>query len=79
MTHKRSFAGEPLALVDKALKLDPNNVKALSLAGSAAFERKDFPAAIRYWEKVVKLAPADSPFVAMAQSGIKEAQAMSRK
>ncbi len=79
MTHNRSFAGEPQSLVDKALKLDPNNVKALSLAGSAAFERKDFSAAIRYWEKVVKTAPADSPFVAMAQGGIKQAQAMSGK
>lgn len=43
--------GEPMALVKRALALDANNLKALSLAGTEAFDRKDLAAAIAYWER----------------------------
>lgn len=78
-TQDRRFAGEPQALVEQALRLDPNNVKALSLAGSAALERGDFAAAIQYWDKVVGLVPSDSPFVQRAKDGIAEARERSGK
>ena len=57
MIQGRSAAGEPLKLIEKALAIEPNNLKALALAGSAAFERKDYPAALGYWGKARKLAP----------------------
>ena len=57
MMQGRSAAGEPLKLIERALSLEPNNLKALALAGSAAFERKDFAAALGYWGKARKLAP----------------------
>ena len=57
MIQGRSAAGEPLKLIEQALAIDPDNLKALALAGSAAFERKDFPAALGYWGKARKLAP----------------------
>ncbi len=57
MIQGRSAAGEPLKLIERALVLDPNNLKALALAGSAAFERKDLPAALGYWSQARKLAP----------------------
>ncbi|MCP9454779.1 MAG: c-type cytochrome biogenesis protein CcmI [Nitrospira sp.] len=46
----RKLDGKPEALIQKALKLDPNNVKALMLSGTVAFNRKDFASAIRDWE-----------------------------
>lgn len=55
-------AGEPTRLVDKALALDPKNLKALALAGSAAFERADFAAAIGFWQRARVLAPPGSEF-----------------
>jgi cytochrome c-type biogenesis protein CcmH len=58
MIQGRSATGEPLKLIERALALEPNNLKALALAGSAAFERKDYPAALGYWGKARKLAPA---------------------
>jgi len=78
MTQGRAFDGEPLALVQRALKLDPGNVKALSLAGSAAFDRKDYAGALKYWESAIRVAPADSPFVPLAQDGIAQVRARSR-
>jgi len=55
-------AGEPTRLVEKALQIDPGNLKALALAGSAAFEREDFAAAISFWQRARALAPAGSEF-----------------
>ena len=56
-----SLEGKPMQLVQKALQLDPNHLMALSLAGTAAYNRNDFGAALRYWEHLYKLLPADSP------------------
>lgn len=60
MAGGRSLQGKPMELVDRALKVDPENAKALQLAGSAAFEAKDYKKAIGYWERVLKRVPADS-------------------
>ncbi|MGZ5184288.1 MAG: tetratricopeptide repeat protein [Caldimonas sp.] len=57
VTHGRTLAGEPTALVNKALAIDARNLKALALAGSAAFERKDFPEALAYWERALAASP----------------------
>ena len=42
--------GEPENLIAKALKLDPKNGKALSLAGTLSFNRGDMPTAVKQWE-----------------------------
>ncbi len=72
--NNRTLAGEPTLLIERALKLDPNQPKALALAGSAAFDRKDFTAAVRHWELLVKVSPPGSEFLAQLQSGIDEAR-----
>jgi cytochrome c-type biogenesis protein CcmH len=71
MIQGRSAAGEPLKLIERALAIEPNNLKALALAGSAAFERKDFPAALGYWGKARKLAP-DGEFANSLDASIAE-------
>jgi cytochrome c-type biogenesis protein CcmH len=58
--NNNSFAGRPRELVAQGLKLEPNNPRILALAGSAAFEAKDFNAAIRYWEQLLAQMPKDS-------------------
>jgi cytochrome c-type biogenesis protein CcmH len=71
----RSMAGEPTRLLDRALKLDPNNTKILALSGSAAFERKDYKAAVRYWETILKLPGVDPELAQALQKGIAESKA----
>ncbi len=51
MTQGQSAKGEPTKLIEQALLRDPNNLKALALAGGAAFERGDFTAALAYWTR----------------------------
>ncbi len=70
----RTLQGEPLRLIERALKLEPDNLKALVLAGSAAFDREDHAVAVRYWDRVVSIGPADQEFVQMARDGAKAAR-----
>ena len=73
-------SGEPTRLVEQALRIDPNNLKALALAGSAAFERKDFTQAVRFWARAREIAPAGSEFMSQLDASMamaKDAMAQS--
>ena len=72
--NKRVLAGEPMKWVEKALKIDPRNVKALALAGTHAFDRKDYAGAVKYWDQVVQFGPADSHYVQQVQASLAEAR-----
>jgi cytochrome c-type biogenesis protein CcmH len=74
VTNDRNLEGEPLKLIERALKLDPDNLKALALAGTAAFNRKDYAGAVRHWEKMAQVAPQGSPFMAQLGESIAEAR-----
>ena len=56
----RKLEGRPEALIQKALKLDPNHVKALMLSGTVAFNRQNFSGAARDWERALTNLPANS-------------------
>jgi len=60
MLHGRKLAGKPELLIQQALKLDPNHVKALMLAGTVAFDRKEFKQAVQYWERASANLPLDT-------------------
>jgi cytochrome c-type biogenesis protein CcmH len=76
MASGRSLQGEPERLVDRALRLDPDNTKALSLSGSAAFERGDYAAAVTQWQRILPLLPPDSEYARLTASSIREAQSL---
>ena len=77
MLQGQSMVGEPTRLFERALVLDPNNLKALALAGSAAFEKKDFAKAVAWWGKAQGLAPPGSDFAKGLASSVEEAKAAS--
>lgn len=68
--NNRSLAGEPMKWVARALKNDPHNLKALSLAGAYAFEKQDYASAVKYWEQVVQFGAADNRLVEQVQSSL---------
>jgi cytochrome c-type biogenesis protein CcmH len=74
MVNGKSLEGEPAKLIEKALKLDGNNLKALSLAGTIAYLRNDFAGAVSYWERGVKAGDPTSEMVRNLQAGIEEAR-----
>lgn len=73
MANNRTLAGKPTEMIDRALKLDPDNAKALQLAGSAAYEAKDYQKAIDYWQRVLKQVPPGSDVAQAIQSRIDDA------
>lgn len=76
MQNGRDLEGAPMQMVERALKVEPDNGKALALAGTAAFNRKDYAGAVRYWEHLAKTAPADSGFLDQLQGSIDEARTL---
>jgi cytochrome c-type biogenesis protein CcmH/NrfG len=51
MAQGRRLEGEPEKLIARALEADPRNLKALALAGTAAFEKKDYAGAVAQWDR----------------------------
>jgi cytochrome c-type biogenesis protein CcmH len=76
MAEGRSMEGKPMEIINRALKIDPNNAKALQLAGSAAFEAKDYKKAVGYWERVLKQVPPNSEVTTAIQERINEAKTL---
>jgi cytochrome c-type biogenesis protein CcmH len=74
MARGQSLQGEPEKLVQRALEIDPNHLKALALAGTAAFERKEFKLAADYWQRMLPLVPPDSEDARGIQANVDEAR-----
>jgi cytochrome c-type biogenesis protein CcmH len=79
MANGRQVAGEPLNLVNKALALDPQNPKALQLAGGAAFQAKRYSEAVSFWESALKSLPPESELASALKARIEEAKSLNSK
>jgi cytochrome c-type biogenesis protein CcmH len=76
MTNGRSMVGGPEKIILQALQADPKNVKALALAGTAAFQGKDYRHAIEWWQKILPLVPQDSSVARSVNANISQAQGL---
>lgn len=70
----QQFAGEPKALIDRALAIQPDNQRALWLRGVAEYQAADYAAAIATWTKLQTLLPAGSSVAASVQAQIDDAR-----
>lgn len=78
MANGRSLEGKPSELIQQALKVEPENAKALQLAGSAAFQAKDYKKAIDYWQRVLKQVAPESEVGREITARINEARTLSK-
>ena len=69
-----NFAGKPLLLINQALKLDPNNLMALWLSGTASFSAANYKAAAQTWEKLAAQLPPNSDESRAIEGSIAEAR-----
>jgi cytochrome c-type biogenesis protein CcmH len=76
MAGGKSLEGKPTEIINRALKVDPENAKALQLAGSAAFQAKDYKKAIDYWQRVLTKVPAGSEVAETITARINEAKTL---
>ena len=73
----KSINAEALGYLDQALLINPKNAKALALRGSAAFDQKNYAAAIKDWKlAVTALDSKDQEFINGLQNSIQEAQSL---
>ncbi len=57
----KNLSGRPAELIRKALDANPRHPKALALAGTVAFNEKQFDLAVHYWERLIAMFPPGSP------------------
>jgi cytochrome c-type biogenesis protein CcmH len=76
MAEGRSLEGKPTEIINRALKVDPENPKVLQLAGSAAFQAKDYKKAVDYWQRVLKKVPPGSEVAETINARINEAKTL---
>ncbi|MEQ6340778.1 MAG: c-type cytochrome biogenesis protein CcmI [Gammaproteobacteria bacterium] len=67
---------QSIALIREALKIDPNNQKALWLGGTADFEAGNFSSAVAHWERLLKLLPPNSDVSRTMAANIEEARGL---
>lgn len=68
--------GRGAALLKKVLQTQPDNPQALVLAGTDAYFRQDYPAALRHWEQVLAQVPPDSEDARNLGAGIEKVRSM---
>lgn len=73
-----TLAGKPQEQVAKALAIDAHHVQALDLAGSAAFEVRDFAKAVIYWKRLLEQTPPGSLRHAELSKAIERAEQRAR-
>jgi cytochrome c-type biogenesis protein CcmH len=73
------FDAKTMALIDKALKLDPTNPQGLWLRGTAAYAAKQYAKAQADWESLLKLLPPDSEDASVLKANIAEVKELQAK
>jgi len=71
---QRQLKGRPADLLNKALEINPDETKALELAGVRAYQNQEFALAAYYWKRLTKLLPADDPYAQDIASYMKDAR-----
>lgn len=66
------FNAKVLALIDKALQLEPEHPQGLWLRGTAFYEAKQYDKALKDWEVLLKLMPPGSENARMIETNIAE-------
>lgn len=71
----KSINAEAMGYIDQALKINPKNVKALALRGSAFYDQQNFPQAISDWNLAIQYLGSSNPDFSQ---GLKESIAQAK-
>lgn len=74
MAQGGTLQGKPLELINRALKLNEQDEKALNLAGTAAYQEKNFAQAAEYWRRLLKVIPPNTDTSREVAAAIAEAE-----
>lgn len=74
MANGRTLEGEPAQVIERALKIDPNNVKALALSGTIAFKQGKYEQAAAHWRRILDVVPPEAEFSQRIRESIADAE-----
>lgn len=78
ITGNLMLTGKPMELVRQALEIDPEDMKALELAGINAFREGDFAQASAYLKRMHGLLPPESPYAQDILAAQQEAERLAQ-
>jgi cytochrome c-type biogenesis protein CcmH len=78
MAQGGKLAGQPTELISRALALRPAHPKALEMAGSAAYERREFALAADYWRRLLTQMPETSSNHAALANAVARAERLAQ-
>lgn len=76
MANGRQWNQAAIDATEAALNLNPDHLEALWLAGTYRFLKKDYTTALGHWEKLVRIAPANSDYARDLATTMVEARAL---
>lgn len=79
MANGGDLQGKARELVDQALEINPQEEKALELAGLSAYQRKEYAQAIHFWRRLLKRLAPDSEYHQDIKKAVDGAEAMAAK
>ena len=74
IVNNRTLQGQPAELLRQALEINPQEPKALELAGMNAFQEENYAQAAYYWKQLLKQLPPESPYASDIALALKEAK-----
>lgn len=69
-----SLDGEPMRLVQRALEVQPNHIRALWLSGTHAYEKAEYAQALQFWRRIAAVVAPDSEEAQIMVGNIQEAE-----
>lgn len=76
MAANRVLTDKAINVLKQAIQIDPNHVKSLWLVGTAAYQEKNYPEALEYWERLVKVLPPGSDEAKQITANIGEVRSL---
>jgi cytochrome c-type biogenesis protein CcmH len=76
INNNRNLAGKPMELVQRALSIDPQNIKGLELSGIHALQQKNYTEASDYFKRLLDLLPPESSYAQDILAAYKQAEQM---
>jgi len=76
MASGRELNAQAVALLEKAIQVDPNHVKGLWLIGTAAYQDKDYAKALKHWQKLLSVLPEGSDESNQIAANVAEVRAL---
>lgn len=60
MAAGRQLTPKAVSALEQAVNIDPRHIKSLWLLGTASYQQQDYPSALKHWEQLYSVLPAES-------------------